>query len=166
MSLKVGRRVHHAENFQHPLDAVYSDMGGYVDRADGLLAHKTPSEPRVLTIYPWGAHALLALEFLVLGRHARVALAIDAAFVGAVPAPCMAALSARLVPSRPVAAMVGVLVALWPPQVAFTGFFLSEIWFAAAIAGQAALTVQPSGPGPATRRPPASSRRSRMPASP
>jgi hypothetical protein len=128
---------------QHPLDAVYSDMGGYVDRADGLLAHKTPSEPRVLTIYPWGAHALLALEFLVLGRHARVALAIAAAFVGAVPAPCMAALSARLVPSRPVAAMVGVLVALWPPQVAFTGFFLSEIWFAAAIAGQAALTVQP-----------------------
>jgi hypothetical protein len=128
---------------QHPLDAVYSDAGGYVDRADWLLAHHTPADPRILAIYPWGGHALLALQFLVVGRKARVGLAVAAAVVGAIPAPCLAYLSLRIMPSRLVAACVGVLVAAWVPQIAFAGFFLSEIWFSAAIAAHAALTVVP-----------------------
>jgi len=128
---------------QHPLDAVYSDAGGYVERADWLLAHHTPADPRVLTIYPWGGHALLALQFLVVGRNARVGIAVAAALVGAIPAPCLAYLSLRIMPSRLIAALVGVLVAVWSPQIAFAGFFLSEIWFSAAIAAHAALTVVP-----------------------
>ena len=78
-----------------------------------------------------------------MGRKARVGLAVAAALVGAIPAPCLAYLSLRIVPSRVVAALVGVLVAAWVPQIAFAGFFLSEIWFSAAIAAHAALTVVP-----------------------
>jgi hypothetical protein len=127
---------------QSPLDAVYSDMGGYVDRAQLLLAHKTPADPRVLSIYPPGTHSILALEFLIFGRDSRLAIAIVHALVGAVPAPCMALLTVNLVPSVAAAAIVGTLVALWCPQVAFVGFFSSEVWFSAAIAVHACLTVR------------------------
>src|SRR5277367_2413230 len=67
---------------QSPLDAVYSDMQGYVERAEGLLAGKTPAEPRILTMFPPGTHCIVALEFLVLGRHARTAIAVVHALVG------------------------------------------------------------------------------------
>jgi hypothetical protein len=134
---------------QSPLDAEYSDMGGYVARAEGLLAHQVPSEPRELTLYPFGTHCLLALEFLVLGRHAARAIAVAHAFVGAIPAACAPLLTVRLLPRLWAAALVGGLVALWYPQVCFAGFFLSEIWFSAAIALHACLTAcdwkRPSG---------------------
>jgi hypothetical protein len=134
---------------QHPMRAVYSDMYGYVDRAEQLMWHLASPDPRLLAIYPWGTHALMAAEFLLLGRHAQGAIAVAHALVGAVPAPCMAALSMRLVPSRAVATLTGVLVALWYPQVAFAGFFLSEHWFAAAIAVHAAWTVRERRGAPA-----------------
>jgi hypothetical protein len=127
---------------QHPIHAIYSDMGGYVDRAEQLMWGIPTPDPRVLAIYPWGTHALMALEFSLFGRHAEVTIAVIHALLGAIPAPCMAALSIRLVPSRAIAALVGVLVALWYPQVAFVGFFLSEPWFAAGLALHAALTVR------------------------
>ncbi len=126
---------------QSPLDTVYSDMAGYVGRAESLLAHRTPSDPRVLSIYPPGTHTLLALEFLVLGRNARGPIAVAHALVGAIAAPCMTALAARLVPSLAVAALVGTLVALWYPHVSFGGLFSSEIWFSAAISLHAWLNV-------------------------
>jgi hypothetical protein len=126
---------------QSPLDAEYSDMRGYVARAEGLLAHDVPAEPRELTLYPFGTHCLLALEFLVLGRHAGRAIAVAHALVGAIPAACAPVLTVRLLPRRWAAALVGGLVALWVPQVCFAGFFLSEIWFSAAIALHACLTT-------------------------
>ena len=125
---------------QSPLDAEYSDMGGYVARAEGLLAHQLPAEPRELTLYPFGTHCLLALEFLVLGRHAAHAIAVAHAFIGAIPAACAPVLTVRLLPRRWAAALVGALVALWYPQVCFAGFFSSEIWFSAAIALHASFT--------------------------
>ncbi len=83
-------------------------MGGYVDRAQLLLAHKTPADPRVLTMYPPGTHSLLALEFLALGRDSRHAIGVAHALVGAIPAPCLAALTLNLrrEPGLP-AALVG-----------------------------------------------------------
>ena len=140
--------------FQHPLHAIYSDMAGYVDRAERLLWNVPMSEPRILAIYPWGAHALYAAEFALVGRHGEVPLGLAHAFVGAIPAPCMVLLSSRIVPSRRIAALVGVLVAFWFPQVAFAGFFLSEHWYAAAIALQSVWTTSsvPAGPVPASGR--------------
>jgi hypothetical protein len=127
---------------QSPLDAVYSDMGGYVDRAQLLLANKTPADPRVMTMYPPGAHSLIALEFLALGRESRRAIGIAHAIIGAIPAPCLTFLTVDLIPSRLAAALVGTLVALWYPQACFTAYFSSEMWFSAAVALHACLTVR------------------------
>jgi hypothetical protein len=127
---------------QSPFDSIYSDMSGYVDRAERLLWNLPIADPRMLTFYPPGTHGLLALEFYLLGRHSRTAISIVHALVGAVPAACAPALTARLVPSRSAAALVGVIVALWQPQIWCVGFFSSEIWFSAAIAVQAWLAVR------------------------
>jgi hypothetical protein len=127
---------------QSPFNAVFTDMAGYVERAQWLIDHTTPADPRALDFYPYGTHYLLALEFLVFGRDAQVAIAIVHALVGAVPAACMVPLTLRLVPSRAAAAIAGVLVALWQPQVVYTGFFMSEIWFSALVALHAWLSVR------------------------
>jgi hypothetical protein len=137
LALAFAVRVHWARHVQSPLDAEYSDMAMYVDRAEQLLAHSTPDEPRLLTTYPYGTHYILALEFLLLGRHSARAIAIAHAIVGAIPAACAPYLAFRLVPRTWAGALAGVLVALWVPQICFTGYFLSEIWFSALIAGHA-----------------------------
>jgi hypothetical protein len=127
---------------QSPFDAIYSDMGGYVDRAQLLLAHKTPADPRVLTLYPPGTHSLLALEFFALGRESRTAIGIAHALIGAIPAPCLAILTVSLIPSRFAAGVVGTLVALWYPQVSFTAYFSSELWFSALVVLHAFLAIR------------------------
>jgi hypothetical protein len=111
---------------QHPLHAVYSDMAGYVDRAEQLLWGLPSGEPRLLAIYPWGAHVLYAAEFAIVGRHAEIPIAVVHAALGAVPAPCMAILAARILASARAGVVAGVLVAFGYPQVAFAAFFLSE----------------------------------------
>jgi hypothetical protein len=125
---------------QSPLTAVYSDMGGYVGRARGLLDGTAPDIGT--TLYPWGAHCFIALEMAVFGRDAPVAIAGVHALVGAVPAACMVPLTLRLVPNLTAAAAVGLLVALWQPQIVYVGFFLSEIWFSALIAVHALLSAR------------------------
>jgi hypothetical protein len=127
---------------QSPIHAVFTDMGGYVDRAQWLVDHAPPDDPRALTFYPYGAHALFALEFFFLGRNSAVAIGVVHALVGAVPAACMVPLTLRFVPSRFAAALVGVVIAFWQPQVVYAGFFMSEIWFCAAIALHAMITVR------------------------
>ncbi len=118
---------------QSPLNAVYSDMGGYVSRAEMLLAGTMPGEPRILALWPWGTHAIVALEFAVFGRHGAVGIALTHAFVGALCAPAATLLSARFVRSRMAPALAGLGVALWHPHIVFSGYFSSEIWFSAAI---------------------------------
>ncbi len=134
-------RLAWALRVQSPLTAVYSDMGGYVARAEWLIAGITPSNRGALTFYPWGTHCFIALELFVFGRNAPVAIAIVHALVGAVPAACMIPLTLRLLPSLAAAGTAGALVALWQPQFIYVGFFLSEIWFSAAIALHALLSA-------------------------
>jgi hypothetical protein len=117
---------------QNPIDAVWSDMAGYVVRAEGLLAGKTPGEPRVLLLWPWGTHAIVAGELFVFGRDSRIGIGLCHAAVGALAAPCASSLTMRFVRSRLAALFAGLLVALWQPHVVFSGFFLSEIWFTSA----------------------------------
>lgn len=118
---------------QSPLNAVYSDMGGYVSRAEMLLAGKTPGEPRILALWPWGTHAIVALEFAIFGRQGATGIALTHAFVGALCAPAAALITARFVKSRAAVALAGFGVALWHPHLIFSGYFSSEIWFSATI---------------------------------
>jgi hypothetical protein len=127
---------------QSPLTAVYSDMGGYVWRAKLLLDGTMPTDAIDLSIYPWGAHCFIGLELALFGRDAPVAIAVVHALIGAIPAACMVQLTRRLVPSLVAAAAVGLLVALWQPQIVYVGFFLSEIWFSALIAVHALLSAR------------------------
>jgi hypothetical protein len=118
---------------QSPLDAIYSDMFGYVNRAELLLAGETLGEPRLLTLWPWGTHALVAAEFALFGRHAATAIGICHAAVAAVIAPCAAAITQRLVRHKHAALTAGLATALWHPHIVYTGFFSSELWFCSAM---------------------------------
>ncbi|MDB4940500.1 MAG: hypothetical protein JWP97_34 [Labilithrix sp.] len=126
-------RAFWAMRVQSPLGAIYSDMGGYVGRAEGLLAGTTPGDPRVLLMWPWGTHVLVAGEIALFGRNAPVAFALVHAAVGALAAACAALLTARFTGSRAWVLVSGLVVALWHPHVVYAGFFSSEIWFSAAI---------------------------------
>ena len=118
---------------QSPLTAVYSDMGGYVSRAESLLAGTTPSEPRILLMWPWGTHYIVAVELAILGRHDPFTIGLVHAFAGAIAAPCAALITARFVRSRLTVAVAGLLVALWHPHITYSGLFSSEIWFSTAL---------------------------------
>jgi hypothetical protein len=118
---------------QSPFGAVYSDMGGYVSRADMLLNGVTPSEPRILALWPWGTHAVVALEFAVFGRHGATGIAYAHAVVGALVAPAATLLTARFVRSKAAIAIAGVVAALWHPHLVYSGFFSSELWFSTAM---------------------------------
>ena len=126
-------RAYWAIRVQSPLTAVYSDMGGYVSRAEALLAGTTPSDPRILLMWPWGTHVIVAAELAVFGKTSPVAIALVHAFGGAIAAPLTALLTARFTRSKLAVAISGLAVALWHPHIVYSGFFSSEIWFTSAI---------------------------------
>jgi len=136
-------RLAWVEAVQSPFDSIYSDMDGYASRADALLAGTTPGDPRIFSIYPPGTHCALAFEFWLFGRHSVHAIGVVQALVAALPAPLMAALTLRLVPSLRAAAATGLIVAFWYPQVSYVGFFSSEVWFSALVTLQAWLAAHP-----------------------
>lgn len=131
-------RVYWVLKFQSPHAAVYSDMGGYVTRADEVLGNIPPTlDPRTNTFYPYGTHYLIAAELALVGRKSEIGVAILHALVGAMPVPCVVYITSRFVPRRGGYALVmggfaGLIAALWHPQITYVGFFMSEIWFTAA----------------------------------
>ena len=134
MALAFVVRAYWTLRIQSPVTAVYSDMGGYVSRAEWLIAGFTPAEPRILAMWPWGTHAIVAVELAAFGREGWLPIGLVHAFVGAIAAPCAALLTARFVRSRLAVLAAGLLVALWHPHIVYSGFFSSEIWFSSALA--------------------------------
>jgi 4-amino-4-deoxy-L-arabinose transferase-like glycosyltransferase len=108
-----------------PLDYVYSDMKGYVDRAVEL-ATGMPLD-RYDAFYPPGTHWLLALPLFVFGFD-RTGLWAAAVLWWALSALTPFAMwrFARYHLTIPAAAITAVLVALYPLHIAYSGFFLSE----------------------------------------
>lgn len=132
-----------AETVLSPFDSIYSDMEGYVSRADALLDGSTPGDPRLLALFPPGTHTILAIEFRLFGRNAVHTFAVVHSLVDALPAPLCAALILRLIPSLWAAAAAGLAVAFWYPHVAYVGFFSSEVWFSALVVLQTWLAARP-----------------------
>ncbi len=120
---------------QSPRGAVYSDMAGYVGRAEALVWGPPLVDPRMEAFYPFGTHWLIAGELAIFGRDSAVGVAFVHALVGAIPPACVVWLVARLdrARSRSLAVAAGLFAALWPPQIVYAGYFLSEIWFTAAV---------------------------------
>jgi 4-amino-4-deoxy-L-arabinose transferase-like glycosyltransferase len=113
--------------FLHPpLNYVYSDMGGYVDRAIRVATGGALS--RFDTFYPPGTHLLLALPLSIFG-HGRRGLWVASVFWVLLSAvvPLLAWRVALRFMSRPAAAITATLCAIWPLFITYGGFFLSEI---------------------------------------
>jgi len=119
---------------QSPHGAVYSDMAGYLARADEVLGLAPITDPRTHAFYPFGTHYLVAGELALLGRHSVIGLAFVHALIGAIPPTVVVLLASRLEARRAIVILAGLLAALWQPQVAYAGFFMSELWFSATIA--------------------------------
>ena len=133
-----------------PLDYVYSDMEGYVDRAREL-ADGVPLE-RYDAFYPPGTHLLLSVP-LELAGTGRAGLWADAVLWLALSAatPFFMWRLARLLLSPAAAALTAVLCALWPLHVSYAGYFLSETPSLAFLAGSLWLgyrAVQAGGGAP------------------
>jgi hypothetical protein len=118
---------------QSPLTAVYSDMGGYVTRAERLLGIPYHGDPRTLAFYPWGAHALFALEFFAVGRYSAMGIAWVHAVMGALTVTATTLLAAKVTPRPLPVTVVGFAAALWQPQIQSIAFFMSEMWFSLAL---------------------------------
>ena len=109
-----------------PFDYVYSDMGGYVDRAK-RLAEGGPFE-RFDTFYPPGTHVLLSVPYRIFGtgRAGDWAGAVLWVLLSCAIPYLVWRIARRLIGVR-AGAVAAALAAAWPLFVAYTGYFLSEI---------------------------------------
>lgn len=143
-ALALGARLLWVAYVESPYDNIYSDMGGYINRARQVAYGSGDPAPLFITYYPPGGHLLYAAEMKLAGgfddHHGRMLL-LNCVW-GAVVAPCASLLAVRIVPSAWVAAVVGVTLALWYPLLAFAGFFSSEQPYAGALAVSTWLLVR------------------------
>jgi hypothetical protein len=110
----------------NPFDNIYSDMGGYIDRALRLVGARPPGFVRDLGIYPFGTHTVYAAEMELVGWQNHGAFAFVHCLWGAAVAPFTMLLALRVVAKTWVGVAVGLLVAVWQPLVVYSGFFSSE----------------------------------------
>jgi 4-amino-4-deoxy-L-arabinose transferase-like glycosyltransferase len=108
-----------------PLDHVYSDMGGYVDRAVKLASGG--GIDRYDAFYPPGTHWLLAVPLFIFGTD-RTGLWAGAVLWWALSAftPLAMWRFTRHHLTIPAAALTAIFVAFWPLHIAYSGYFLSE----------------------------------------
>jgi hypothetical protein len=127
---------------ESPFDNIWSDMGGYVQRALQAAYGKGDPAPQFVSLYPPGTHWILAAQMLVIGWKRHAAFLLFHCMWGALVAPCMMLLAERIVRPRWIAIAFGVLVAVWQPLLAFSGYFSSEQFDAALLAMSSWLLVR------------------------
>jgi 4-amino-4-deoxy-L-arabinose transferase-like glycosyltransferase len=108
-----------------PLDYLYSDMDGYVGRAQRLVTGA--AQVRYDAFFPPGTHALLAAPMTLFGTD-RAGLWAGAVLWCALSAaiPFFAWRLARLLLSPAAAALTALLCASWPLYITYGGYFTSE----------------------------------------
>jgi hypothetical protein len=108
-----------------PFDYVYSDMAGYLGRAQELV--DTASLRRYDAFSPPGVHLLLAGVFRIFGtgQHGLWAAAVLWAGLSAA-APFLMWRIARLLLTQTAAALTAIFTAFWPLHSTAAGYFLSE----------------------------------------
>ncbi len=110
----------------HPaVDFVYSDMGGYVERAQRLAAGEFPN--RLDAFWPPGTHMVLAGPLALFGPG-RAGLWAGAALWCLLSSvtPFFAWRLARLLLTPAAAALTTAFCAFWPLYITYAGFFTSE----------------------------------------
>jgi 4-amino-4-deoxy-L-arabinose transferase-like glycosyltransferase len=108
-----------------PFDYIYSDMDGYVGRAQRLVMGT--GQVRYDAFFPPGTHALLAIPMTLFGTE-RAGLWAGAVLWCALSAaiPFFAWRLARLLLTPAAAALTALLCALWPLYITYGGYFTSE----------------------------------------
>src|SRR5919107_5820362 len=108
-----------------PFDHLYSDMGGYVGRAQQLATGA--GLQRYDAFFPPGTHVLLAAPMTLFGTE-RAGLWAGAVLWCALSAaiPLFAWRLARLLLTPAAAALTALFCALWPLYITYGGYFTSE----------------------------------------
>lgn len=125
-------RVHWNHNVHPPEDYVYSDMNGYVSRANALFADRY-GKREYAGFYPWGTHTLMFGIEWVFGKGDLRAVGTAFAWMGAFTAMFGYAIAHRVSKFRPVAPLVGLVLIFDYPLISLSGYFLSETPFAVGI---------------------------------
>jgi hypothetical protein len=125
--LALAVRLYWVFRLQSPYDAIYSDMGGYVDRARALMSGAASSYPRLAALYPYGTHYLYAAEFSLVGFEHKTAICVLQAFFCAFPAYFYVLFTGRFFERAWAPALLGLVFAVWQPIIWCTGYFLSEV---------------------------------------
>lgn len=122
-------RLHWTLVVHPPGDYIYSDMNGYVQRADRLLEHGL-SPHEYSSFFPYGTHWLVAGVKYLFGpeNYAAVGVVYSVlAAIGVALAYCIACRASAF--SRWVAPAVAFVAIFYYPQLSLTGYILSEIPF-------------------------------------
>jgi hypothetical protein len=125
--LAVVVRLYWVFRVQSPYDAIYSDMGGYVDRARALISGAPSAFPRLAALYPYGTHYLYAAEFSLVGFDHKVTICVIQAVACGVPAYFYVLFTARFFERAWAPGLLGLLFAVWQPIVWCAGYFVSEV---------------------------------------
>lgn len=145
--------------FHNPVDFAYSDMGGYLGRANEMLdrpwlpAKPGPAPhlafgeivdwlaPRLfgpkfphLTLYPYGTHAFFGAVKAVFGKDNRIAIASAMAAIGALSVAFTYATAARFTPSARLRRVIAVILITYYPWISLGGYALSEAPYTLCIA--------------------------------
>jgi hypothetical protein len=119
-----------------PMDFAYSDMGGYVDRANAIWSEPWVPRPH-LTLFPYGTHVFIALVKALFGRDNRAAIGVAFALLGTLAVAYTYATAERFTPRVWVRRLVFGLLVVYYPWISLGGYALSEDPFAVTVAASA-----------------------------
>ena len=148
-ALAVALRIGWVLQVQSPADAVYSDMAGYLGRALEWVSGAADTDRR-WALYPPGTHVAFGIALWLLGRESLETLGIVLAVANAGVVPFAMAIARRTLSTPGAAAAVGLVVACWPAQLVFAGYFSSESPYMLALTASVWLWVRfvQTGRGP------------------
>ena len=119
-------RVHWNLEVHPPSAYDYSDMHGYVARAEQILDDPYSADP-YSAFYPFGTSWLIAVVKYWFGRENDTALALAYALWGSLIIPVAYGIARRIETHPWVAPTVGFFLAIYYPLIAHGGYTLSEI---------------------------------------
>jgi hypothetical protein len=108
-----------------PLEYAFSDMGGYLERAQTSIDF--PNEPRgYFALFPWGTHWVLSLVKRAFGRDNGAAIGVVYATFGALAVGYGYAIARRLTRSQTIARGAAAVLIFYYPWISLGGYTLSE----------------------------------------
>ena len=112
-------------SIHRPLDYAFSDMGGYLERAQTSI-DRPDEKLGYFTLFPWGTHFLLSLVKRAFGRDNGTAIGITYALLGAGAVAYSFLLARRLTRGAWIPRVVAAILVFYYPWISLGGYTLSE----------------------------------------